>query len=102
MLTLVWQDPNNEAGLSFGVLGVLMNVINCGNFGSNRSRGFRAACEGSILRIAIGFWVRPYNSASITVQHVIKSDITSFLLLNAAAGNAKYAGKKVTSSAIVA
>jgi hypothetical protein len=40
MLTLGGRDPSNGAGLSFGMLGVLVNEM---NFGSIRSRDIRAA-----------------------------------------------------------
>ena len=36
MLTLGGWDPGNEAVLSLGVLGVLVNVMICGSFGFDR------------------------------------------------------------------
>ena len=70
MLTLDRWDPGNGAGLSLGVLGILVNVMICVSFGFDRRMGYRVA-RGPFLHAAIGFQTRPYNSASTTVLHVI-------------------------------
>ena len=43
MLTLDGRDPGGGAGVTLGVLGVLVNVMICGSFGFDRLRGFREA-----------------------------------------------------------
>jgi hypothetical protein len=41
MLTHDGRDPGGGAGLTLGVLGVLVNVMICGSFGFDRLKGFR-------------------------------------------------------------
>jgi hypothetical protein len=60
MLTLDGRDPGGGAGLTWGVLGVLVNVMICGSFGFDRWKGFREA-RGPQWCIAIGNWTRHYN-----------------------------------------
>ncbi|TAD95061.1 MAG: hypothetical protein EAZ96_27025 [Oscillatoriales cyanobacterium] len=71
MLTPGRRDPSSGAGLTLGVLGVLVNVMICGSFGFDRSKDFGGA-RGPKWCIAIGNWTRHYNIASTTVQQVIK------------------------------
>ena len=49
-------------GAERGMLGILVNVMICGSFGFDRSRGFRGAV-GPFQRIAIIQWTGPCNSA---------------------------------------
>ena len=70
MLTLDRWDPGNEAELSLGVLGILVNVMICESFCFDRRMGYRVA-RGPFLHAAIAFQTRPYSSASTTMLHVI-------------------------------
>ena len=78
MLTLGGWDPGNGAGLSFGVLGIIVNVMICETFGFDRWRGYRVA-RGPFQYVAIGFQTRAYNCASTTVLNVMETPFTQII-----------------------
>jgi hypothetical protein len=70
MLTLCGRGTFDRLMMSFGLRGVPPNLMNCVEFGFDRSRGFGSA-KGQFWPIAIDRPTRPYNIASTTVQQVI-------------------------------
>jgi hypothetical protein len=71
MFTLCGRGPFDRLMMSFGLWGVLPNVMNCVEFGFDLSRGFGSA-KGQFWPIAIDRSTRPNNIASTTVQQVIQ------------------------------
>ena len=72
MLALHRRDPGNWMMMYFGMWGLVVDVMNCGKFGFDRSRGFGSA-RGRFQRVAIGFRTRPYNCVDTTVLHVTEN-----------------------------
>jgi hypothetical protein len=71
MLNLCGRGPFDRLLLSSGIRGVTPNVMNCVEFGFDRSRGFGSA-RGHFWPTAIDRPTRPYNTASTTVQQVME------------------------------
>jgi hypothetical protein len=77
MLTLRGRGPFDRLMMSFGLCGVPLNVMNCAEFGFDRSRGFGSA-RGQFWPIAIDRPTRPDNIASTTVQQVMGQNEIEF------------------------
>jgi hypothetical protein len=74
MLTLCGRGPLDWLMMSFGSSGFFPNIMNCVEFGFDRSRGFESV-GGQFWPIAIHCPSRAYNTASTTVQPVFRSTI---------------------------
>jgi hypothetical protein len=70
MLTLCGRSPFDRLVMNFGLWRILPNVINCVEFGFDRSRGF-GSVRGQFWPTAIDRPTRPYKIASITVHQIV-------------------------------